>query len=134
MKFNHKYMNDLFDTMLLPGEKSLCPIYCGFPQTGFFAMGGKTVFGYATCTNSGRLLIARFFLGDCAKGSCTISRAKQMKIKKNIFGQYVINASFPGESKDIKLCIQAASKVYGCDFPDQSKNLETMLSILDPAK
>ncbi len=130
MKLSEQSMNAVFEKMLFPEERSLCGVYCGFPQTGFFARPGNMLMGYATCTSFGRLLIARYFLKECATGTLGLVSAKKLTIKKNIFGQQIIEATFPIDNKELKLKLQISPKVYGVDFPNQEQNLATMLTIL----
>lgn len=129
-KINQQTMSLQLDTMLLPGEASLCPVYCIFKDTGFLSIGAITYWGFVTCTSGGRLLIAKSFINDCTRAACVLSQAKSLKIQKAPFGQYIITATFNNGKKDVKLRFQIAPKIAGCSFPDQSQNLETLLSIL----
>lgn len=94
--------------------------------------------GYATCTSGGWLLLVMYsswqqFLNDPAPTYATyeIALAKSLKIRKTIFGQYVIKMMFPTEKKDVKIRLQAAPKVLGANFPNQKRNLEKMVEILN---
>lgn len=130
MKYTESYMNDLFKKFLLPGEESLCGVYCGFPETVFFAKPGRMQVGFATCTNYGRLLIVRQYLTEYAPGSLKLDTVKKLNIKKTIFGQINVDATFPTDKKDIRLKMQIAKKIYGVNFPNQEHNLATMMTIL----
>lgn len=55
---------------------------------------------------------------------------KKLNIKKTIFGQINIDATFPTDKKDIRLKMQIAKKIYGVNFPNQEQNLTTMMTIL----
>ena len=131
MKFDGDYAENVFSSMLSYDEKSLCPIYCTFRSTGFFAKPTRFAVGFATLTSCGRLLVAEQILNDCVKATFVLSTNKSCKIKKNLFGQYVVETTFPTQKKDIKLKLQAAPKVYGCNFPNQQHNLEYFLSIIN---
>ncbi|MBP1561717.1 MAG: hypothetical protein J6C96_10835 [Oscillospiraceae bacterium] len=137
MKFNQQNMDEAFAAMLLPGESCIASVYCVFKRTDFFAgVGTRNVLpGFAACTDRGRLLTARFpsllyFLCDCEKSAFEMSFIKKLKIHKNIFRQYLIEAVFPTERKDFKLKFQVAPKVLGESFPNQQQELEEMLSVL----
>ncbi|MGN0675088.1 MAG: hypothetical protein ACI4KG_05015 [Oscillospiraceae bacterium] len=137
MKFDQQNMDEAFASMLLPGESCTASVYCVFKRTDFFAgVGTRNVLpGFAACTDRGRILTARFpsllyFLCDCEKSAFEMSLIKKLKIHKNIFGQYLIEAVFPTERKDFKLKFQVAPKILGESFPNQQQNLEEMLSVL----
>ncbi len=130
MQYTEAFMNTSLNQLLLPGEKNLCAVYCGFPDTGFFARPGTIKTGFLTCTDYDRLLIAKNYFGKFATGSFRLNSLKQLKIKKNLFGQQVIEAVFSTEQKDIKLKMQIAPKVFGVDFPNQKNHLDKLLEIL----
>ncbi len=122
-------MNERLNALLLPDEKLLCPIYCAFKPTGFFASPSVVWPGFAGCTSRGRIVTVQFRLADDrVEGACLLSTVKKLKIKKILLGQYKIEAVFGGE-RDIALKMQAAP-YSGKNFPEQKQNLETMLSIL----
>lgn len=135
-KISEQHMNALLNPMLSEGEESLCPIYCVFGiSRGFFAPSSSTLAGYATCTSGGRLLTVIFgdLFNEWLSRAYDISDAKNMKIRKTVFGEYRINAAFPVRETDVKLRIQAAKKVYSLarrNFPNQESNLEKMVEIL----
>lgn len=132
MKFDEQYAVNAFNTMLSYDEKSLCPIYCMFKETGFFANPSHMIVGFATITSCGRLLIARYFLVDgLVKNELAISMIKSCKIKKTLFGQYEVEMAFPTQKKDFKLRLQAAPKILGSNFPNQRQNLTQFISILE---
>lgn len=129
-------MNSLLNPMLSEGEESLCPIYCVFGiSRGFFAPSSSTFYGYATCTSGGRMLTVTFgdLFNEGQARAYDISAAKNIKIRKTVFGEYRINAAFPVETTDVRLRIQAAKKVYSLarrNFPNQERNLEKMVEVL----
>lgn len=136
MKYNEQTMNQILNGMLWAGQESLCPIYCVFKLTnwGNFDM----LMGYATCTSGGWLQLVMYssmqqFLNDPTPTYATyeIALAKSIKIKKSIFGQYVIKMVFPTEKRDMKIRLQASPKVLGSDFPNQKRNLGKMVELLN---
>ena len=66
--------------------------------------------GYATCTSGGWLLIMMYsgmeqFLNENPRqtyATYEIALAKSLKIRKTIFGQYVIKMVFPAEKRDMR--------------------------------
>lgn len=138
MKYNEQTMNQIFNGMLWAGQESLCPVYCVFKLTNWGNLSGDMLMGYATCTSGGWLQLVMYssmqqFLNDPAPTYATyeIALAKSIKIKKTIFGQYVIKMVFPTEKRDMKLRLQASPKVLGAYFPNQKKNLDKMVEILN---
>ncbi|MDE6531842.1 MAG: hypothetical protein K2K96_13890 [Lachnospiraceae bacterium] len=139
MKYNEQTMNQIFNGMLWGEEKNLCPIYCVFKLKNWGNLSGDMLMGYATCTSGGWLLIVMYspleqvFNEDPTQTYATyeIALAKSLKIRKTIFGQYIIKMVFPAEKKDIKIRLQAAPKVFGYNFPNQKRNLEKMVEILN---
>ncbi len=130
MRYTQQEADALFAQMLIPEETSKCPIYCMFPSTGFFASPSKFNVGYVTCTSHGRILIAVQTIAGWSTGALDLRTVKQMKIKKNIVGQYVVEARFPTNKKDYLFKIQAASKVYGVNMPNQTEHLDRFISML----
>lgn len=130
MKYNQEYMNSTFDTMLDSGEESICPVYCVFKQTGFWASNSRVSPGFVTFTSNGRLLVARSQLFDMVKRSVQLDNVKKMKIKKNLFGQYLVEAAFMDVNGDLRLKFQVAKKIMGAKFPNQEQNFEELISTL----
>lgn len=130
MKYNEKTMNEVLNAILLPEEENRCPVYCVFRDTGFFA--GNMQSGFITCTSNGRLLFARQYITCLDQGALSLSMIKKLKIKRTIFGQYAVSFVFFGEKKDIRLQVQISPWMFiGKDnFPNQARNIETLLSIL----
>lgn len=126
-----------FRNMLYPGESFTGIIYCVFKPTGFFA---GTSFnrinpGFAAVTSDRRLLTiqtssAGYFLGSSSTAAYDINSAVKLKVRKNIFGQYVFDCIFPVNGKNLKVKFQAARKVLGSEYSMQEENLEEILSVV----
>ena len=128
INFSEKHANELYAPILAEDEISY-PIYCMYRGTGFFdsnSMDG----GYITCTNKGRIITAKDTFGKWSFVVGDIRTVKDIKIKKTFFKQYIIEMALPTEKKDYKIKFQVAPKVYGCDLPNQGRNMEKMLEIL----
>ncbi len=126
-------MNAILSDMLLPGENSICSIYCAFRENTFVTTGMQ--YGYFTCTDTGRILIVRYsgiMLENMLKGAATLTAIKKLKIKKTVIGQYKIIIAFASENRDFKLTLQIASKIAGGGFANQGENLQRLLEILKP--
>ncbi len=130
MKYNQEYMDSVFEPMLVSGEESLCPVYCVFKQTGFWASNSRVSPGFVTCTSDGRFFMARSQLFDMVKRSVILDNVKHMKIKKNLFGQYVIEATFMDVNGDLRLKFQVARKIWGAKLPNQERNFDELISTL----
>lgn len=133
MKFTQEYADHLFAAMLGPEERSLCPVYCMYTAAGFFARTSDLHPGFATCTSTGRILMAKSFLFQkyCAMDSCLLSSLKDIKIKKNIFGQYIVTFTIPNIKRNTKIKIAVSPKVIGCDLPNQAQNTDTLINTLN---
>lgn len=130
--WNHDNMNLALARLMLPGEQSLCPVYCMFKDTGFFARQNSMIMGYATCTNTGRFLYVQNRFGQWTMGACALKTATKIKMKKTIFGQMIIEIHFPTDKKkDAIVKIQVAPKIYGYNFPNQRVSFETMQMVLE---
>lgn len=115
--------------MLYPEEKALFPVYCIFRQGGFTSYYDV---GYLAATDKGRLLFVRYDIIDGTLGSCPFTAIKQLKIKKLIIGQYKFEFRLMTEKKDFSITAQVAPKVVGGTFPNQSENLNMLMSTLQP--
>lgn len=124
-------MNEMLSPMLMAGEESLCPVYCGFPDTGFFARPGNLQTGFATITSGGRILFAKYnIFGQCTRGAYFFPAISKLKIRKNFAGQYVIDGTTLIDGKKRLFKFQIARKVFGCNFPCQEENAERFVSTL----
>ncbi len=131
MKYNHDTMCEILSRLLIPGETLEMPVYCGFPETGFFARAGRLQTGFAGLTSMGRLIYAQYnVFGQCTGGFFNPSLAQKISVKKNIFGQYVIDCQYLVNGKKQKIRIQIAPKVIGCKFPEQQENSENLVAEL----
>lgn len=128
MKMSRNAVNEFLSDKLIPGEAITCTVYCGYKVIGFLA--NSNVFpAAAAVTNLGRIFIVASFLTNTT-GCFVLKTAKTLKISKNLFGQHNIDFTFPTREGDCKFRLQIASKVYGCDFPNQKDEVETLLSDL----
>lgn len=123
-------MNGVLGGMLEPGEELLCPVYCVFKATGFFASNRSMILGYASYTSYGRLLFAKNIFGSWSKEAYFVSDATLLKAKKNIFGQYSAYAEFPGEKRKSAFKFQFSPKVMGCKLPNQENNAHELVEII----
>lgn len=133
MKISEAQMNELLGEMALAGEECLCPVYCMFLETGFFARSYNMTVGYISHTSGDRLICAKNTLGNWTGAAYRMSDLRQVKIKKTLFGQYRVYAEFAdptNEEKTVKIKFQFALKVIGMDLPDQKRNGETLIGTL----
>lgn len=129
MKLSQKAVNDFLAGKLIPGEEITCTVYCTYKPISFFSSSSNVLPAAAAITNLGRIFIVVSFLTNTT-GFFSLRTAKKLKIGKNLFGQNSIDFEFQVEKENYKFRLQIAPKVYGCDFPNQKDELDTMLSIL----
>ena len=129
MQISSLLMEKQFGYMLIPNEISRCPLYCTFASTSLFSF-QSVIPGYLTCTDIGRLLMVKNRISGYECEAAALDAIKKVKIRKNLFGQYVVDLTFCGEKKDVKCRIQIAKRIHGGDFFDQERHLETFLSII----
>lgn len=125
--------NDMYNTlkpMLYPEEVNVCPVFCVFRDPTLLERCRIIRSGFISCTNTGRLLVAKDMGNRWIKESFMLYTAKKVKINKNIFGQYVIRVNFPGQDKDIKFKFQISPKIIGGSFVYQKQNLNQLVNIL----
>ena len=80
-KLTQQNAENIFTDMLIEGEYTLYPVYCGFQETVFFARPGRMQMGYAACTNFGRLFMANLGYG---LESCFSHRFNQLQFKPTL--------------------------------------------------
>ena len=131
IKYNEQVMKKELEVMLLPGEESLCPVYCIYKKSGFFARPQDMKSAFVTITNTGRLFLIQLFWSSMHRSAYALSCVKKLKYKKNIFGQYEIDATFAVQGQDVRIKLQMAPKMVGSNFPNQSIYVEKLLYILD---
>lgn len=126
-------MQAMLEPLLAEGEQSLCPVYGVFKQTGFFASNAVVYPAYITCTNFNRLLAVRYYLmaNDWSQETYILPSAQKLRVKKNLFGQYICEADFIVNGKKERLKFQVAPKIMGSKFPDQQINSDMLFSILE---
>lgn len=131
VKYNEDTMKEILSTMLLPGEESLCPIYGIYRRADFFARPQDMKSAFFSVTNTGRLLLVQVLLSGVHRSAYALSCVKKLKYKKNIFGQYEVDATFDVQGKNVRIRLQMAPKMVGNKFPNQSIHVEKFLYILD---
>lgn len=128
MKMSQKAVNEHLAGKLIPGETIVCSVYCTYKPISFFASSSNMLPAAAAVTNLGRIFIVGSYLTN-ATGFFLLKTAKKLKVGKNLFGQNTIDFEFQVEKETYQFRLQIAPKVYGCDFPNQRENLDSMLAI-----
>lgn len=129
----NKYLQklaDQLDEMLMPDEKSLCPVYCIFKSTGFFASPSKTYPGFITVTDRKRVLIVRQKLFGNESAAYDVTTISKFKITNMPLKQKALSMAFLENGKKVQVKLQAAEKVIGNGFPEQADNLEHLIVLL----
>lgn len=129
MKMSQQAVNEFLAGKLIPGEEISCTVYCTYKPLGFFAGSSNALPAAAAITSLGRFFVVASYLTN-ATGFFVLKTAKKLKVGKNLFGQNTMDFEFQVDKENYKFRLQVAPKVFGCDFPEQKEQLETMLSIL----
>lgn len=133
MEINNKFLQGLLgqiDSMLMPGEKSLCPVYSVFKPTGFFAGASSTYPGFITVTDRRRVLIVRHKIFSSDTAVYDLTTISNFKITNMPLKQKALGMVFLENGKKVKVKFQAAEKVVGNGLPDQADNLEHLIVLL----
>lgn len=133
MEINNKFLQGLLgqiDSMLMPGEKSLCPVYSVFKPTSFFAGASSTYPGFITVTDRKRVLIVRHKIFSSDTAVYDLTTISNFKITNMPLKQKALSMVFLENGKKVKLKLQAAEKVIGNGFPEQADNLEHLIVLL----
>ncbi len=130
-KWNSDLMKQVLTNLLIEGEECTCSVYCMFKATGFWARPSDMASGFAACTNRGRLLLACQRYWKWSFGGCDLASITKLKIKKTLFGQYVIEVHYPTDKKDAVVKFQVSPRIFGVKFPEQRSNVDHLLTTLE---
>lgn len=129
-KFTDEEMNAALGELLIGGECLETAVYCLFKPTGFFASSRDVITGYIGITDMGRLVCCKYHMINDESVAYNMEDIVQIKIKPTIFGQKIVTVVFnDGKKRTVKL--QLAPKVAGSKLPNQERNAEKMLEILE---
>lgn len=129
-KYTDEEMNAALGELLLGGERLETAVYCLFKATGFFASEGDIITGYAGITDMGRFLCCKYHTISDETAAYSMEDIVQIKIKPMLFGQKIVTLVFDdGKKRTVKF--QLAPKVAGSKLPNQERNTEKMLEILE---
>lgn len=129
-KYTDEEMNAALGELLIGGERLETAMYCLFKETGFLASNRNIITGYIGVTDMGRLLYCKYGLIADENNAYNMEDIVQIKIKPMIFGQKIITIVFDGGKKHT-VKFQFAPKVAGSKLPNQERNAEKMLEILE---
>lgn len=127
-KYTDEEMNTALGKLLIGGERLETAVYCLFYDTGFFA--SNIIMGYAGITDMGRLLCCKYGIVGDENVAYNMEDIVQIKIKPMILGQKIVTIVFE-EDKKRTVKFQLAPKVAGSKLPNQERNTEKMLEILE---
>lgn len=129
-KYTDEEMNAVLETLLIGGERLETAVYCVFKQTGFFASNRNIITGYAGITDMGRLVCCKYYMINDESAAYNMEDIVQIKIKPALLGQKIVTLVFDdGKKRTVKF--QLAPKVAGSKLPNQERNTEKMLEILE---
>lgn len=129
-KYTDEEMNAVLGGLLIGGERLETAIYCLFKATGFWESNRDIITGYVGITDMGRLLCCKYHTINDESAAYNMEDIVRIKIKSMIFGQKIITVVFDdGKKHTVKF--QLAPKVAGQKLPNQERNAEKMLEILE---
>lgn len=129
-KYTDEEMNAALEKLLIGGERLETAVYCVFKQTGFFASNRNIITGYAGITDMGRLVCCKYYMINDESAAYNMEDIVQIKIKPAFLGQKIVTLVFDdGKKRTVKF--QLAPKVAGSKLPNQERNTEKMLEILE---
>lgn len=129
-KYTDEEMNAALEKLLIGGERLETAVYCVFKQTGFFASNRNIITGYAGITDMGRLVCCKYYMINDESAAYNMEDIVQIKIKPALLGQKIVTLVFDdGKKRTVKF--QLAPKVAGSKLPNQERNTEKMLEILE---
>ena len=129
-KYTDEEMNAALGELLIGGERLETAMYCLFKETGFFASEGSVITGYVGVTDMGRFVFCKYGLIIDESNAYNMEDIVQIKIKPMILGQKIITIVF-NDGKKHTVKFQFAPKVAGSKLPNQERNAEKMLEILE---
>lgn len=129
-KYNDEEMNAALGALLIGGECLETGIYCLFKETGFFANNRRIITGYAGITDMGRFVCCRYGVINDMASAYNMEDIVQIKIKSMLFGQKMITLVF-NDGKKHTVKFQLAAKAVSSKLPNQERNAEKMLEILE---
>lgn len=129
-KYTDEEMNAALEKLLIGCERLETAVYCVFKQTGFFASNRNIITGYAGITDMGRLVCRKYHMINDESAAYNMEDIVQIKIKPALLGQKIVTLVFDdGKKRTVKF--QLAPKVAGSKLPNQERNTEKMLEILE---
>lgn len=132
-KYTDEEMNAALEKLLIGGERLETAVYCVFKQTGFFASNRNIITGYAGITDMGRFVCCKYYMINDESAAYNMEDIVQIKIKPALLGQKSVTLVFDdGKKQTVKF--QLAPKVAGSKLPNQERNTEKMLEILEAKK
>lgn len=132
-KYNDEEMNAALGTLLIGGERLETAMYCLFKSTGFFASNRDIITGYIGVTDMGRVIGCKYGLVLDDNFAYNMEDIVQIKFKNMLLGQKIITIVFDdGKKHTVKF--QFAPKAAGSKLPNQERNAEKMLEILEAKK
>ncbi|MDE6020952.1 MAG: hypothetical protein K2H01_08170 [Ruminococcus sp.] len=127
-KYNETEMLAMLSKLLTePDEYIETAVYCMFHETGF--MSGGSIPGYAAITSKNRFIGCKMALLNTAPVWISMDFLRKIKISNALLGHKSVYMEFKSD-KTYKIKIQLASKIYISKFPNQERNVESMLEIL----
>lgn len=127
LKYNEETMYEQLGELLLPDEQITAAVYASFQNKGFMA-GPAVQAGFFAMTDQDRLIGVRHAMLDSAAFGGYIGLLHGLKVKKSLFGAYVMDY----DDGSVKLRITMTPKLgTGVHLPHQAEHIQTMVAALE---
>lgn len=126
-------MKTSLGAFLQEGETLETAVYCVFKATGFFASNRHMIMGYIGITDKDRIICCKYGMINDENVIYNIGNITSVKIHSVILGQSLVAVIFNSDKKQT-LKFQVAPKVAGQKLPNQERNTEKLIEILENKK
>lgn len=133
-QYTDEEMNEALGALLSEGESLETAVYCVFKATGFFASYYRQMItGYIGITDKERIVSCKYGVVQDSSAVYNMDDITSVKIQSVILGQSLVTLIFNSDKKQT-LKFQVAPKVVGQKLPDQERNAEKLIEILENKK
>lgn len=132
-QYTDEEMNAALGALLSEGESLETAVYCVFKATGFFASYRQMITGYIGITDKERIISCKYGVVQDSSAVYNMEDITGVKIQSVILGQSLVTIVFNSDKKQT-LKFQVAPKVAGQKLPNQERNAEKLIEILENKK
>lgn len=132
-QYTDEEMNAALGALLSEGESLETAVYCVFKATGFFSSYRQMITGYIGITDKERIVSCKYGVVQDSSAVYNMDDITGVKIQSVILGQSLVTIVFNSDKKQT-LKFQVAPKVAGQKLPNQERNAEKLIEILENKK